>query len=46
MFRFPDIVAPCLGIHPVQGDPREKQRPANLEVTMFGLFLDNSLETF
>ncbi|CAB3979034.1 deoxyribonuclease TATDN3 isoform X1 [Paramuricea clavata] len=29
--RFPDIVAPCLGIHPVQGDPREKQRPANLE---------------
>ncbi|XP_028395871.1 putative deoxyribonuclease TATDN3 isoform X1 [Dendronephthya gigantea] len=29
--RFPDIVAPCLGIHPVQGDPKKKQRPANPE---------------
>lgn len=32
-FRFPDIVAPCLGIHPIQGDPKVKQRPANMEVT-------------
>ena len=29
--RFSDIVAPCIGIHPVQGDPKGKQRPANPE---------------
>ena len=38
VLRFPDIVAPCLGIHPVQGDPKEKQRPANLEV-IYGYML-------
>lgn len=34
VLRFPEIVAPCLGIHPVQGDPMKKQRPANPEVFM------------
>jgi hypothetical protein len=34
VYRFPDIVAPCLGIHPVQGDPRGKQRAANPEVIL------------
>lgn len=29
--RFPDIIVPCVGIHPVQGDPCQKQRPANVE---------------
>ncbi|XP_071080507.1 putative deoxyribonuclease TATDN3 isoform X1 [Haliotis cracherodii] len=29
--RFPDFVLPCLGVHPVQGDPTQERRSANLQ---------------
>ncbi|XP_046575690.1 putative deoxyribonuclease TATDN3 isoform X2 [Haliotis rubra] len=29
--RFPDFVLPCLGVHPVQGDPTQERRSANMQ---------------